>query len=318
MRPRILALAAVLANCALAANAQQPLGIGTMGQGTQGYAMGAAIAKVLQEKGGLSSRIQPSSGTSAYLPLIDSGELDFGVANVQEAQNAASGETMPNNRKLENLRFAATLFPFRVGLFVRKDSGIEKIADLKGKRVSYGFSTQSTSQQVVDGLLANGGLKRSDVREGLVPDVVRGAEDLAAGKLDATFFAIGGGKVAEVDAAVGGVRFLPMATDAASVKRMIDAMPPSYISVVQPRPGMAGVEKPIPAMAYDYMLLTGKHVPAATVTKAVETLAENKEALVATLAAFADFDKARMAMDAGLPPHPGAKAYFDKAGIKGK
>src|SRR3546814_5468832 len=45
------------------ARAQQPLGIGTMGQGTLGYAMGAAIATVLQEKAGLSARIQPSSGT---------------------------------------------------------------------------------------------------------------------------------------------------------------------------------------------------------------------------------------------------------------
>src|SRR3546814_15549388 len=63
------------------ARAQQPLGIGTMGQGTLGYAMGAAIATVLQEKAGLSARIQPSSGTSSYLPLINSGELDFGIAN---------------------------------------------------------------------------------------------------------------------------------------------------------------------------------------------------------------------------------------------
>jgi TRAP transporter TAXI family solute receptor len=187
---------------------------------------------------------------------------------------------------------------------------------LKGKRVTYGYSTQSTIQQVIDGLLANGGLKRSDVREVLVPNVVRGADDFAAGKVDAAFFAIGGGKVAEVDAAVGGVRFVPLAEDAASVKRMTDTVPPSYLTMVQPRSGLAGIEKPTPAMAYDYILLVGQHVPPATVTKAVKALAENKDQLVATLAAFREFDKERMALDFGLPPHPGAKAYFDSAGLK--
>lgn len=317
MKRLILAAAAAIslvipAIVAAPAQAQQPLGIGTMGQGTLGYAMGAAIATVMQEKAGLQSRIQPASGTSSYLPLIDRGELDFGIANILEAREAM----ITGTRKLENLRFASVLFPFRVGLFVKKDSDAKTIADLKGKRITYGYSSQATIEDVIDGLLANGGVARADVRRVLVPNVVRGADDFAAGKVDAAFFAIGGGKVAEVDASVGGIRFIPLSDSADAVARMTKFVPGSYITTVAPRNGLAGIDQPTTAMAYDYVLITGKHVPDATIAKALAALADNKAALVSALAAFAAFEKERMAKSIDLPVHPGARAYFDKAGLK--
>ena len=67
--------AALAAGFATQAPAQQ-LGIGTMSQGTSGYSMGSAIAAVLSENG-IDALVQPSAGTSAYLPLIQFGELDF-------------------------------------------------------------------------------------------------------------------------------------------------------------------------------------------------------------------------------------------------
>ncbi|MEC7259016.1 MAG: C4-dicarboxylate ABC transporter substrate-binding protein, partial [Pseudomonadota bacterium] len=81
-----LALAGMIA----APAAAQQLGIGTMGQGTSGYSMGSAIAKVLSDNG-INALVQPSAGTSAYLPLIDMGELDLGIANAIETAEAIEG-----------------------------------------------------------------------------------------------------------------------------------------------------------------------------------------------------------------------------------
>src|SRR5690606_36077898 len=148
------ALAAAIALAAGPVSAQQ-IGIGTMGQGTSGYSMGSAIAKLLGETAQLGAVVQPAAGTSAYLPLLDSGELDFGIANVLETEAALNGEA-PFNRKLENVRMVAILFPFRAGIFARKDSGIVKVTDLKGKRVAYGFTSQVTLKLLTDAFLANG------------------------------------------------------------------------------------------------------------------------------------------------------------------
>ena len=314
MRPAAWFLGLIAYVMAASAHAQ-PVGIGTMGQGTLGYSIGAAIAAVLQEKAGIQVRIQPAAGTSAYLPLIDSGELDFGIANIIEARGSIEGLESLGGRKLPNLRFASVLFPFRVALFVRKDGPINSIAELKGKRVSAGFRSQATIEEIVTGVLANGGLTMKDVTPILVPNVVRGADEFAAGKADAAFFAIGGAKVSEVDAAVGGVRFLPLDTAPAAVKRMTDLVPGAYVAEVQPRSGLAGIDKAIPVMAYDYVLLTGKHVPPEQVEKALKTLADNKAALVAAFAAFNDFDPKRMGLSTGLPVHPGAESYFKAAGL---
>ena len=60
----------------------QVLGFGSAPQGSIGYNMSSAIAKVMAEDAGLQSRVQPSSGSSAVLPLVNSGELDLAVCNV--------------------------------------------------------------------------------------------------------------------------------------------------------------------------------------------------------------------------------------------
>ena len=89
---RSLGAAAILAALAPAPAFAQQLGIGTMAQGTAGYSMASAIAKTLADKGKVNIRVQPAGGTSQYVPLIDSGELDFGVVNIIEAKEALTGQ----------------------------------------------------------------------------------------------------------------------------------------------------------------------------------------------------------------------------------
>ena len=294
------------------ASAQQ-VGVGTMAQGTLGYSIGSAIAKVLADNG-LNARVQPAGGTSAYLPLLESGELDLGIANVVETTEAMAGEGPFAGRKLGNLRAVSVLFPFRVGLFVRADSGIQTIADLRGKSVTYGYVSQVTIRRVVDALLANGGLTAADIQPVLVPNVVRGATDFAAGKADAAFFAIGAGKVAEVDASVGGVRFLPLETSPAAAQALTALVPEAYIGTVKPGKNLAGIPAPTPTMMYDYVLLAGAHVKPETIARIVEVLNANKDALAASLGAFNAFDPSRMAKDLPVLWHEGAQAAYQRLG----
>ena len=246
----------------------QDVRIGTMSQGTSGYSMGAAIARILAEQG-IRARVQPAAGTSAYLPLIATGELDFGIANAIEAREAVAGEGPFEGRKLETLRAVTIVYPFRVGVFVRDDSDIKTIADLKGKRLAHGYTSQVTLKNVLNALIATSGLTESDIVPVMVPNVVRGADTFASGRSDAAFFAIGSGKVSEVDAAVGGLRFLPVPDDSDAIARMKQLVPEADVGTVQPGPEVAGVDEPLRAMMYDYVLLAGEHVPNEVVEKVV-------------------------------------------------
>jgi TRAP transporter TAXI family solute receptor len=314
--PTVRPLAAAMLAVTLAAPAHaQQLGIGTMGQGTAGYSMAAAIAKVLSDKAKLNVRVQPAGGTSQFVPLVDSGELDFGVVNIIEAKEALTGTGAFAGKKQANIRMAAVLYPFRNGMFVRNDSPIKTTADLKGARVSYGYTSQLTLKAITDAYLANGGLAIADVKQVLVPNVLRGADEIVAGRADATIFALGAGKVAEVNATIsGGIRFLQLDDSPAGVARMQKVLPEAYIITVKPSPALAGIVGDTKTMAYDYVLLAGKHVKNEMVAQVVDVLAANKPALAENFGAFAGFDPAKMAKTLPVEYHPGAIEAYTKRG----
>ncbi|MCI0509675.1 hypothetical protein C8E00_10477 [Chromohalobacter marismortui] len=300
---------AVLLLFASATQAQQ-LGIGTMGQGTSGYSMGAAIARVLSDNG-IDALVQPSAGTSAYLPLIDMGELDLGIANAIEVSDAVSGQGYFEGHALKNIAPAARLYPFRVGIFVRDDSDIQTVADLAGHSVTYGFTSQATMNRVLDAILAAGGLEPSDIEQVMVPNIVRGVNAFLTGQADGAFFAAGSGKVTEADASAGGIHFLPLPESDEAEKRLQSVIPQAYVDTLEPREGLTGIDNPMPMMAYDYMLVVGTHVPDEQVARIVTILRDNKQALVDSFGAFQDMDPDAMYVDIGVPYHPGALSVLN-------
>jgi TRAP transporter TAXI family solute receptor len=299
---------------AAAAHAQT-MGIGTMPQGSLSYATGAAVAKVMSENLGLSARVQPNSGESVLLPLINSGELDFGVANLMEGTEAYHGTGPFQGRPQKNLRALGVLFPLRVGYFVRKDSGIKSIADLKGKRVTWGYSAMGSIHPVLSALLANGGLTEADIRPVPVPNVVRGADDFGGGKADAFFFGLQAAKVTELDATVGGVMILPLSNDPKRIAEMKKVFPAGYLDEVKPRPGLTGVSGATWTLAYDNMLFAGAHVTVVAAAKVAAGLVENKEALARINPQFNGFDKTRMVKKLELPYHEGVLQWYRQAGL---
>ncbi len=308
-------LAFLLLGLAGGAVEAQVLGFGTAPQGSLGYNMGSAMAKVMAEAENVQSRVQPYSGSSAILPLVSSGELDLSVCNVLEAEEAAAGEGPYAGRKQPNLRVLGVIFPLYSSIFVRKDSPAKSIADLKGKRIPYGYSAQVTLQRVTDAILATGGLTGKDIVPVLVPNVIRGVDDFAEGKADAGFFALGAAKVLEVHRSTGGIRFLPVSDDPGAVAAMQKIMPYAYVAEVKPTPATAGVEVPTKLMAYDYLAVVGAHVKDDVVYRITRALHGNKPKLVESFRAFNGFNPDNMNKPMPAPFHPGALKFYKEKGI---
>ncbi|HSA71126.1 MAG TPA: TAXI family TRAP transporter solute-binding subunit [Burkholderiales bacterium] len=313
---RILAFAAAVF-FAVGAHAQA-LGFGSAPQGSIGYNMSSAIARTIAETEGIQSRVQPYSGSSAVLPLVNTGELDLTVCNVLEMQEAVNGEGPYAGRKQANLRVLGVIFPLYSSIFVRKDSPIKTLADLKGKRVPYGFTAQVTLERIVSAILATGGVSNKDIVPVLVPNVIRGADDFMEGRIDGGFFAIGAAKVAEVHKAVGGIRYLPVPDDPAALAAMRALMPYAYVTVVKPSPAFVGLDGPTKLMAYDYLVVAGAHVKDDTVYKIAKAMFENKPKLVESLRAFNGFNPNNMHKAMPATFHPGSVKYYKEKGIATK
>ena len=313
MRNIMLALFCALG--AVSANAQ-PLGLGTSPQGTLVYALGASVAKVLTDKGGLQARVQPSSGTGTMIPLVDSGEIDIGFANTLELWDAFHGKGTFDKRANPNLRTLAVIFPIRTGLFVRADSPIKTIADLKGKTIAYGFTSQEIIKTTVDAMLATGGLTAADLKTVLVPNLVRGVDELMAGRVDVTTFAVGSAKVSEADASVGGIRYIPLPDTPEALAAMQKVFRTAYFTKVDPAPNLAGVKAPIVMMSYDYAVFAYKDLKPERAKTIVRLIAENKDALAQGQPLFRQMEIERLFSQIDVPFHEGAVAYFREKGIK--
>jgi len=313
---RLTAISAASAALILAGAAQaQPVGISTSPQGTLTYAVGAAIAKVLNEAGGIQTRVQPSSGTGSGIPLVDSGEIDLGLSNTLELYDAFHGVGTFDKRPNPNLRAIAVIFPIQVGLFVRDDSPIKTIKDMKGHTVAYGFTSQEIIKKTVDAMLATDGLSIKDLKPIMVPNLIRGVDDLIAGRADITTFALGSAKVSEADAAVK-IRFISLPEGPPALAGLKKEFRTAYLAKAMPSPRYAGVKEPITVMQYDYAVFANAKVPADQIKKITEILATHKDALASAHPLFKGMQIQRIYSDIEVPYHDGAKGYFAEKGIK--
>jgi TRAP transporter TAXI family solute receptor len=303
-----LALAATaLLACATPVSAQT-YGFATMQPGTLNHTSASAVAKVLKEKAGLNVVVQPTAGESVLIPLISRGEAEFGIANIFEVENAKT--TSPN------IRLIGSLHALRGAFWVRKDTDMKTMADLKGKRVGMGYSAMRTIDPLVKAILATGGLTENDVKPVLIPNVIRGADDFASGAADMLFFAFGAPKVREVDATVGGIRALEI-PDAgmAAAKKLV---PEGYLTPAAPSPFFVGVDHPMKVYTWDNMIFTNAKVSDDAVYKLIDTLEKNKSEMVTIQPALREFTAAGLYKHYNLPYHPGALKYFKEHNIEAK
>ena len=310
-------LLAAAAGLVLAAGAQaQTVGIATLPPGSILNTQGTVIGKVVQDATKLKTRILPFGGDSAMIDAVNGGQSEFLVIDIGEITAALLGKEAYEGKPRPNLRAALMYNRFPMGIFVRKDSPMQKIEDLKGKRYPTGWAAHASVRLHSLAMLATGNLSEKDIVPFPTVNVIRGADDFKSGKVDAALFAVGGPKVAEVAAGVGGVRFLQMNDDPAAIARIKAVRPDYYIMEVPPLPHYVGVEKPTKVLGNDVLVGVGTHVSDEVVYEFVKAVHGNKAALAAGHPSFNTFDPAQTSKQfSALQYHPGAIKFYKEIGI---
>lgn len=311
---RLFLRAAGAAALAFAAAAHaQVVGMGTTQAGATAQ-LSTVVAKVMTDRGALQVRPQPMAGVAQYGPLVNAGEIDFGVANLVEARFLVLGREIVEQPN-PNLRLVARLVPWYNGLVVKADSPIKTLKDLKGQPAPSGFTGNPLGRVLMDGYLANAGLKIGDTKQVLVPAFPRMFDLFKQGQLATAISTIGSPVLKEWEAAVGPVRFLGFDDSPQALAAMQQFIPGSYVTEIKPEPGMVGVPAPTKILVYDYVLFANAKVPDAVVAKAVESLYSNPGDMKAASPLFREFDPALMGKDLGIAYHPGAVAFYKSKGI---
>jgi TRAP transporter TAXI family solute receptor len=288
----------------------QTVGFGSTPGGGWTNSAATAVAKVVVEHTSIKMRVQPQG--SQPLNNVNADVLQFGIANTFDSSFFRTGTGFyQGNGEKKNLRVAAVLAPLFGALYVRKDSDMHKISDIKGKRISSDFSAQKSVRQSMTALLANGGLTWDDVVKVPAPTVPRSADDFIAGKTDVLYFALGSAKVIQASAKVGGLRVLQLDDSPAAVARLTKFLPGSSVEMVQPGKGREGLDVPTKVLKNFMLINTNSKVSDDIVYKVLKSIHDHKQELIATFPGLRGYDPGKMYMPVpGMEYHPGAIRYF--------
>jgi TRAP transporter TAXI family solute receptor len=296
--------------------AAQVSSIATPPQGSVWNTMSSVMAGKARESTGLRLVVQPYGGNAQMMQALNEGLAEFALNDVNDAisANAGSGEY---KAAMPNLRVVARINPFPVGLYVKESSGLKSVADLAGRSVPSGWDGFPIARSHITAILAAGGLDWDDVKKVPVPELIRGSDDMASGRVDSAFFAVGGPKVAEISASVGGVRFLTVDANDKTLAKIRAVRPAFYFSQVTPAPPRVGVKEPMMFVTWDNILLAGSHVPDKQVETFLTAIFDNVEAIGKAYPPLRALNLQTAYKDyPGLQYHPGAVAFFEGRGVK--
>ena len=307
-----------LSALALAGTASaQTFGIGSTKAGAVSQ-ITATISKAVSEHApGVQMRKQTMGGTQQYIPVVNAGELAFGISNISQYYMAQEGIALSKGTKYGNLRLLTTMMKFTVSPVVAIKSGINRVSDLKGKRVASGFKGSPLFVYITSGALATDKLSYADVKK--VPQVglVQHWRAFISGKIDMAIAAAGSGFVKQMQAKIdGGVKHLSFDDSPEALARMQKWFPKSEWVVVKPKKGLTGVLKPTNFVAYDFLLWTHKGMSDDVAYKVAKVMHTKEKQLKAGGPLWRSYKaNGRLQKDHGYAYHPGAIKYYKEVGL---
>jgi uncharacterized protein len=267
--------------------------------------------------GGLAQRIsrhlpqhrataEPTGASVENLQRVVRGDCDVAFTLADSAAEAIVAE--------EPIAALARLYPNYTQVLVRRSVGVQRIGDLRGKRVSTG-SPNSGTEVIAQRLLRAAGLDPGrDVRAQALslPESVQGLKD---GVIDALFWSGGLNTpgVRDLLASLEGrVGFVPL-DDLAPILRATYG--PMYEDAEIPADPANGQRRPTKTIAVPNLLVVNAGMSEALAYSLTRLLFERKDDLGANVHPAARRIPAPPEQSTGpVPLHPGARRYFREAG----
>ena len=187
------ALMALASFSAPAAAQQKFVTIGTGGVTGVYYAVGGAVCRLMNKnraETGLRCSVKSTGGSVFNVNAIRSGELDFGLTQSDVQYNAAKGEGQFKGNPDPDLRAVFSVHPEPFTVLARKDAGVSKFEDFKGKRFNVGNPGSGTLASMEE-LLKQMGWTKSDFSLAAELKADEQGTALCDNKIDGFFYGVG-------------------------------------------------------------------------------------------------------------------------------
>ena len=278
--------------------------------GTGAHAMASGLAAVASRVTPISTKVQPYNGPNAWMPLLETGEVEFGFINILDANMAATG-TGNYKKAYPTLRVVSGgVFPFTGSLLVRDKSEIKRPSDLKGKRMAWDFGGHAITQTWQNAAMEVSGLKPSDVTQVRFSNLNDAIRAVPEGRVDATFAAIGIGINEEANATEP-IRFLSLPAGDASNKILA-----KYGASIVRQDPTTGIRGDTDVIGYALHVASSTKISDRTVSTLLKAWWDNLAELHTIHPQFKKWTKDVQAItNFTVPYHSGAVKFYKEAGV---
>ncbi len=293
------------------------LSIATGGTGGVYYPMGGGMANILSKYIPYleaTAEVTTASVDNCLLVGKQKAELAFIMADT--GWDAYMGKAQFKEKV--PLRTLAVLYPNNMHIVTVEGKGIDKVSDLKGKRVSTGAPGSGTEVMGLRVIEANGLDPNKDMTRDKL-GVSESAGALKDGKIDA-FFWVGGLPTAAITdlGATPGIK-IKLLNSADAVSKMREKYGPLYVKGVIPAKTYPGQDTDVPIAVVWNILICHEKMKEDVAYDILKTLFDHNAELVAS---HRDARYISLESQAGggspIPFHPGAIRYYAEKGIKVK
>jgi uncharacterized protein len=292
--------------------------IGTGGVTGVYYPTGGAISRMVNAKYdeyGIKATVESTGGSVYNINGVLSGDLDFGIAQSDRQFQATNGlAEWEADGPQKDLRAVFSVHPEAVTLIASVESGINSVADLKGKRVNLGNPGSGNLQNALD-VLAAAGLSESDVQAENV-GAVEAPGLLNDGRIDAFFYTVGHPNGNIKEATAGRIKVKIVNIDGDVLKALTDKY--SYYAEAK----IPSKEYPMAANTSDpttvgvtATLVTSVKVSEDVVYAITKEVFENFDSFKTLHPAYQALNKEDMLKGLSAPIHKGALKYYKEAGL---
>ena len=274
------------------------------------YPLGGAIADAIQKEiPGVTLAVSPGGGVG-NVEAIEFDKCDIGFSNSSSGVDGVYGRP-PFKQKMTQMRQLANLYPQFFQIVVLEGSGIKSVADLKGKAIApgpKGHTGEFAARQVLE-IYGLSYKDMSKVHHVGYSDTVSLMKD---GHCDGWLLCttIPASSIMDL-ASTRKIRLISLPEDRIKAMQKLNA---GYIKRVIPKGTYVGVDYDVQGFGFFTHLIISAKLPDDLVYKITKTMVKNLPRYGDVVKDMKGVTAKDLAMDIGIPFHPGALKYYKEVG----
>ncbi len=277
--------------------------IATGNSGGVYYVLGGGLAQLISNSTKLRATAAETGASVQNIQQLVAGNYDVAFSLADTAADAVRGKGSFDG-KPQKIQALSRIYPNSTQVLVRTDSGINSVADMKGKRISTG-SPKSGTEVIANRLLQAAGLKPDTDVQAQRLDLAKTADGMKSGTLDGLVWS-GGLPTAQITdittALKDKVKFLDITPLLPKLKQVNDV----YDQAVIPAATYAQPSD-VPTVVVPNLLLVREDFPANNACAITKLLFDKQAELAKIHPAAKEITKQLAPQTGPVPLHPGAK-----------